>query len=743
MFTPSKWALAAVLWVFACVATAQGAGAFVDENVVEDLLREGKVLYEKRKLTEAQTRFAEVIKLDADNEAANHFLARIHALQGRFKPAIDFIRKLQSLGVSIYRSKDSKDTLNVVLTGILQTEDLTERGNLLIHFRETIRGLPVTIERRVDAHLMAIYAKTNEQRAHDIVKARYFANKPVSGETYFVAARAYLDYNVNLPLAASYFEQAIDTLKKRRPRATGNPQQDAYLLKLRDAEATIPEDFLAYTYHAANVTSPEKNRFVAAEVNPKVTFTDATQTAGLTDIPGPRIAVGDFDDDGFEDLSVCGRILKNNGGKSFTDVTRKAGVNPKGCLASLWLDYDNDGFLDLLCASFPNCRLWRNTGRGTFEDVTKEAGMLYAFPGSPEALAATDYDGDGYVDIFIGCFEHPRRPAGGQPDFLFHNTGKGRFVDVTQFAGLAGPKFCARGAAWGDMNNDGRPDLYVANYRLHPNQLWINKGDGRFADEAQALGVQGTKGLGRFAHAFGHSIGCAWGDIDNDGDLDLVVSNLSLIRFLSFADTTALYVNRGEAERWRFDDIVDSAGIRFEEMTADTSLCDFDNDSDLDLYFSAIYKERPTAMYQNVGDNKFQPATWRANAIAFNTWGQAWFDKDNDGDLDLALGSATGIRLFENQATGTSWLRVQLAGKTNNRLGIGSRVTVAAGALRLTREVTAGSGSSSQSSPIAHFGLGSHKGTVDVTVRWPNGSQQIIKGAAINTLMKVAEKAKK
>ena len=733
----------ATLWLCASLATVQGAALLDDQNVVSDLIRAATTLYQERKLDESLNKFQEVIKLDADNLIANQYMALINAQLGRFKPAIDLIRKLQGLGVSIYVNQDSKMTLGLTFNGVLHTKDLKQRGDLLIHFRETIQGLPAELERQIDANLMAIYAKTGETTQHDVVEKRYFANKPVPGEAYFVAARTYLEYEVNLPLAANYFEQAVETLRSRPIQSTGNPEQDAFLARRRGADTTVAEDFLAYTYYAAKILDPQKNRFLASESNPKTTFLDVTEAAGLKDVAGPRVAVGDFDNDGFDDLCFCGRLFKNVNGKTFKDVTKEARVDPTNVLAALWLDYDNDGNLDLLCASYPNVRLWRNLGNGVFEDVTLKAGLDYAFPGAPEALAAADYDGDGFVDLFIGCFEHPQQPARGQPDFLFHNNGRGRFEDQSRLAGMSGGQsYCARGAAWADCNNDGRPDLYVANYRLQPNLLWVNQGKGQFTEEAQALGVRGAPGRGRYAAAFGHSIGCAWGDIDNDGNLDLVVTNLALVAYMEFAESTALYLNRGKKDSWRFENITDASGIRYEEMATDPALVDFDNDGDLDLSITAVYKERPNALYQNVGGNKFQPCAWRAGVVAFNNWGQAWFDKDNDGDMDLVFGSASGVRLFENQARDTSWLRLRLVGRKSNRLGIGSRVSVAAGALGLVREVTAGTGSSSQTSPVAHFGLGSHRGTLDITVRWPDGHEQSVAGSAINQLVTIEEKEK-
>ena len=716
------------------------------EDVVGDLTRAGIALFRDGKLEGALVKFQELLKLDDSNKQANHYVARIQASLGQFRAAVDTLRKLQKLGVSLV-NEEMRTTLRLVLSGVAEAKGLKERGDLLIHLRETIQGLPLDVERQIDAHLMATYAKLGETHLHDIVKNRYFAIKPPPPEVYFLAARTYVVYDVNLPVAASYFEQAVEGLKGRPIRPTGNADRDLFMARMRDAEATVAEDFLAYTYHAAKLADPAKNRLLAAEQNPKTSFTDVTEAAGLQGVASHRVAVCDYNNDGREDICANGRIFRNMDGKVFKEVTKEAGVEPKDVLAALWLDYDNDGHPDLLTASLTvaetassKVRLWRNQGNGTFTDVTADAGLDYAFPGPAEAMAACDYDGDGFLDLFIGCSEHPSRPVVGVPAFLFHNNGKGRFEDVSKASGIAGGgNYCTRGAAWGDFNNDGRPDLYVANDRLQPNQLWVNQGDGKFTDEAQTLGVRGTPGTGRYAQAFGYSIAPTWGDVDNDGNLDLAVTNVASVSLLEFADPTALYLNGGKKDSWRFKDIFPGSGLRFQEMSTEMGLCDVDNDGDLDVLLTAVYKERPAALYQNVGSGKFQPITWRSGLLAFNTWGQAWFDKDNDGDMDVVLGSASGIRLFENKASDNSWLRVSLAGKRSNRLGIGARVTVAAGALTLIREITCGSGSTSQSSAIAHFGLGSHKGTADITVRWPSGKEQSLPASPINRLVKIEE----
>ncbi|NQT87202.1 VCBS repeat-containing protein, partial [bacterium] len=587
----------ALLLLAACLAGSAWGGALPDAGVsVQQLSEEGRALYNSGKLDKAFGRFEKLLELDPKSLVASHYLARIHAVRGEFEAAINIIRALQEGGISIYRSQDSKTTLNTVINGILAVEDLKKRANHLVHFRETLRGLPASVDRRIDAHLMSIYAKLGQTQHHEIVKGRYFRSKVDAAQVFFTAGRTYLEYGVKMPDAATYFEQAADALQAqaRKLEPSGNRATDALRRRLILAEASVAEDFLAYTYNAAGMQRSEKNRFAAREARPGATFMDVTAPSGIKPMPAPRVAIGDYDGDGRQDLAVRGRIYRNEDGKVFTDVTAKLGIDPRGVITSLWLDYNNDGHLDFLCGGMPRLRLWRNRGDGAFVNATLPAALGFPLAGIPEALAAADYDADGDLDLFVGCFEHPKQTAQGQANRLLRNKGAGRFEDVSEAAGLYPtetvkdlrtgvdvkhvPHYCSRGASWADYNNDGRLDLYVANYRLHPNRLWTGRGDGAFVDRAEAMGVRGLPGPDRYAGAYGHSIACAWGDIDNDGDLDLVVTDISIGRFLMFADTTSVYVNQGAGETWRFKDAFDDSGIRFQEMSTGVSLCDYDND---------------------------------------------------------------------------------------------------------------------------------------------------------------------
>jgi len=456
-------------------------------------------------------------------------------------------------------------------------------------------------------------------------------------------------------------------------------------------------------------------------------FTDVTRVAGFPeDLGRTRVAWGDYDGDGWEDLLLDGRMLwRNLGDGTFRDVTSQAGLGSVASHGGVWADYDNDGDLDFYAnvrSASANDALWRNDGDGTFTDVTFQAGEVYDdLP--TEGVAWGDYDDDGFVDLYVANYESasvdPSAELGiGTPDILYHNNGDGTFTNVSHRAGIElDNELCGRGVVWADYDDDGDYDIYVSNYRLDPNLLWRNEGDGTFTNVAadarvEGYGVEDSPGSVRF----GHTIGSDFGDYDNDGDMDLYVSNLAHPRFIMFSDKSMLMKNRGDGtfvDRWY------GSGIAYCETSSDASWADFDNDGDLDLYFTAVYEGRLSRLFRNVGRDRFEDATGETGTAVDNGWGTGWCDYDHDGDLDLAVGSGSGMRLLRNDGNSNHWLQVELEGTWTNALAIGARVRVDAGGERQVRDVKAGRGTTSQDMLACHFGLGDHGGNVEISVRWP------------------------
>jgi hypothetical protein len=440
-------------------------------------------------------------------------------------------------------------------------------------------------------------------------------------------------------------------------------------------------------------------------------FTDVT-TAPLNDAGnGYGMAWGDYDNDGHLDLYLvnsgsANKLFRNNGNGTFTDVTAAPLNSNAGGRSAVWGDYDNDGDLDLYLVNFGSAnKLFRNNGDGTFTDVTTGA---LADNGNGAAAAWADYDNDGYVDLYIS--------KENQPNKLLHNNGDGTFTDVTP-ATLADAGQ-SEGVAWGDYDNDGDLDLYVANLGT-ANKLFRNDGGGNFTDVSASAGVN---------DAF-NGTGVAWGDYDNDGDLDLFLVNAQ-------TGTDKLFRNNGDGT---FTDVsnllpVDSGNGR------SVAWGDYDNDGDLDLYITNF--GQANKLFRNDNGTFVDATAGTPLGDTGNSRGAAWGDFDGDGDLDLYLvNSGAANKLFRNdQPAGNHWLEVKLVGTISNKSAIGARVTVVAGGVSRMQEVSGGSGFLSQNSLPIEFGLGASNTIDSLIVNWPSGVRQAARPVpAVNAIVTVTE----
>jgi tetratricopeptide (TPR) repeat protein len=470
-----------------------------------------------------------------------------------------------------------------------------------------------------------------------------------------------------------------------------------------------------------------------------ITFTDVTDSIGLGQSRESRVAWGDYDYDGYDDLLLNGNCLfKNIKGKRLVDVSAQSGIEKTRSSGGVWADYNNDGYLDFyaIASDSQGDKLWRNEGDGTFTDMTKFAGNITDnYP--TEGAAWGDYNNDGYVDLYLANYENWLAQTY-LPDILYKNNGNGTFKDVTKEAGIIPPfgeDRAGRGVNWGDYDNDGWLDIYVSNYRLQENFLWHNNGNGSFTNYASLLGVAGNDVNGWF----GHTIGSDWGDYNNDGYLDLITANLAHPRYIEFSNRTMLYKNTGLKENWEFSDVRLQSGIKYEETHSDPAWADVDNDGDLDLYITSIYEGRRSFLYENLGNGKFRDITWLAGVRVFNGWGCAFSDFDNDGDLDLVVGSGSGVKLFRNDGNNNRYLKVKVIGTKSNRAGIGARIKLTQGKKSQIREIQGGKGTTSQNSIIAHFGLGKDKRLVTIEVNFPSGIRKILEKIEPNQLVTVQE----
>jgi hypothetical protein len=460
------------------------------------------------------------------------------------------------------------------------------------------------------------------------------------------------------------------------------------------------------------------------EAEPSVRFEDVTAEVGLAGFKISRVAAADFDNDGDPDLCLCGQLFENQKGK-FVDVGKERGVTQKG-LGALFGDYNGDGYLDLLIAKGGHPTLYQNLGKKgkfKFEDVTVASGLdQIKLVASPEGSAWVDFDDDGDLDLYFALYEKPM--SVGNPDVLVENLGNGKFVERTDSGVQADGPWCGRGVSPADVDGDGDSEIFVSNYRLQPNFHWQWQ-EGKLVDASADAGIKGVI-MPADGQYYGHTIGSCWGDVDNDGDLDLFSANLAHPRFIreGFSNQSALLINQGDGT---FVDEGIQRGIRFQETHSDPAFIDIDNDGDLDLSLTCIYEGVPSALFQNDGNGNFQPITFRANAASFHGWGQAWLDYDGDGFLDVVYASSNGVRLLRNSGNDNHYLRVKLECKGKDSSAFGAIVTVTEMESETprswVRHLLNARGTTSQDEPLVHFGLGDYDGRVQVSVRWPDSDK--------------------
>lgn len=452
---------------------------------------------------------------------------------------------------------------------------------------------------------------------------------------------------------------------------------------------------------------------------PVTKFVDRTSELGLT-ISTDQACWIDYNNDGWTDLCTSGALWKNNNGKSFTKVA-DMGLSVAG-------DFDNDGYADFFCWS--SLKLYHNdAGKGFTE---------FKLPNLPQCSSRGacwgDFNGDGYIDLYIGGYEVWDTDTT-FPDMILTNR-KGKSFELT----WQETRYRARGVTACDFNQDNALDIYVSNYRLQPNLLWMNDGKGKFQDVAAEYNAEATSP----GFSGGHSIGSAWGDFDCDGNMDLFAGNFAHVDDRGDQPKSRFLKNLGANGEYKFRNL-GTCGVFYQESYATPAAGDYDNDGFLDLFFTTVYevasfgRKNNPVLFHNEGGFLFSDATASANVQNLPaTYQAAWADYDNDGDLDLVGGG----KLFENQGNSNNWLRVILTGDGHkvNRSAIGANVRIKLKDRIYTRQVEAGTGEGNQNDLTLHFGLGSNVNVVNLEITWPNGYVQKVERVKTNRLVSVEYK---
>ena len=526
-------------------------------------------------------------------------------------------------------------------------------------------------------------------------------------------------------------------------------------------------------------------------LNAKTIFGGEHKNKYLLETTGCGVAFYDYDNDGWLDIFLVNgsrlegfpkgqeptsHLFKNNRDGTFTDVTAKAGVAHSGWGQGVCVgDYDNDGYEDLFVSYFGKNVLYHNNGDGTFTDVSEKAGVAGNGKRWNTGCAFVDYDRDGKLDLFVAnyidlelatapvpesgpCLYKAVMVACGPPglkggkNILYHNNGDGTFTDVSEASGILNANGTyGLGVLTADFDNDGWPDIYVANDST-ASALYQNKKNGKFQDIALeagcALSPDGKPQAG---------MGVSAADYDLDGNLDIVKTNFA-------GDTPSLYHNQGGAN---FEDTTFTAGLGMhtQYLGWGCGFFDMDNDGwpDILICNGHVYPEveqlkteagyaQRKLLYRNLRNGRFEDVSLRAGSAISDpvaSRGCAFGDFDNDGDLDVVVNTVNDYPqlLRCDLRTGNNWLKVRTIGTKSNRTGIGARlkcVTKVAGENKPHEqidEVRSGGGYFSQSDLRVHFGLGKADKVDLLEIHWPSGQVDVIKDINPNQLIYIKEGA--
>ncbi len=482
---------------------------------------------------------------------------------------------------------------------------------------------------------------------------------------------------------------------------------------------------------------------------------------------GGGAAFLDFDQDGYMDLYMANgcyhdrlsdqeykstekhtnKLFRNIGNGTFEDVTKKAGVGHEGYGMGVTIgDFNNDGYPDIYVSNHGPNALYKNNGNGTFTDISAKSGVA----GDESSVGAVwlDYDNDGLLDLFVGNYlsfdpdyKFYYAPDGfpgpmsfdGEIDRLYKNLGNDKFEDVTEAMGVFNENGRAMGVGAADVDGDGFVDLYVANDHM-VNYMYKNEGTKKFTEVGIPSGTAFNQvGEGTI------SMAVDFGDYNNDGLLDLWVSDDGYC---------SLYENQGNGV---YTEMAYPSGIAVaaaQHVGWSSAFIDYDNDGDQDIFkangeLKHLYGQEDQ-LFENNGEGKFSDVSVDRGVYFTEELvgrGACFGDYDNDGDLDAYIVNLDdfGVLLRNDHGNEKNWVKLQLVGTKSNRDGIGARIKITAGGIDQIAQKKSASGYLSQSDPRIHFGLGENTIVEKIEVIWPSGIIQVLENVEAGKIIKITE----
>ena len=530
----------------------------------------------------------------------------------------------------------------------------------------------------------------------------------------------------------------------------------------------------AVIFLLTSCTSYSPFRKTASTNNP--IFEDVTSSANVDTHASTSIVTGDFNNDGKVDFIANNKLYRNVSSKGqirFEDVTEETGLLiMKGMPA--FFDVNNDGLLDIV-TSKGQLHVQQKSGR--FLEVSAKYGLIMA----KDAMTVSfgDLNGDGWPDLLVGRTEiSANNSFNFVPPQVFLNVNGKNFREVSSQQEMQKFPAYVRGIVWADYNNDKSPDIYFSNYRLRQNFLFQTH-KGKMVDVAHKAGVQGERDPNRyydnhlqkkFGPQFGHTIGSVWADLNNDGNLDLFVSNL-VHKFVGtpknkpgydyrgyVCDDSKVYKNTG-APHYNFIDMRSKSGLpvkpigdyskyKGDELWAHATAADFDNDGLIDMYISQVYNLNYaySLLFQNKGNFRFRNVT-NLGPKVYDSYAGAWADLNNDGKMDLivsgraAVDATPKLRIFKNvYESNNNYIKIRLIGKKSGKIPVTTQVRVYHKNGLVMRQVEGVTGTlNQQNDPTLHFGLGEVDEINRVEIIWSSGYKQVVRNLEVNKKHTITE----